>query len=77
MEDKLELKQGEKLIREGHQSKGPMAEKDIWTYSIIDSNNNKVGSVIHTDHTSINGFRCTQSIEQKDQNGKIIVDITW
>ena len=77
MEDKLKLKQGEKLIKEGHRSKGPLAETDIWTYSIIDEQNNKVGSVIHTDHTSINGFKRTQSVEQKDKDGNIIVDISW
>ena len=77
MEDKLKLKPGEKLVQENHRSKGPMAETDIWTYSIIDENSNKVGSVVHTDHTSINGFKRTQSIVQKDQNGNIVVDISW
>ena len=54
-----------------------MAETDIWTYSIWDANGNKVGSVVYTDHTSIKGFSRTQSVEQRDANGKIVVDITW
>ena len=77
MEDKLKLKQGEKLVSEGHRTKGPMAETDIWTYSIVDEKNNKVGSVVHTDHTSINGFRRTQTVEQKNQDGSVVVDISW
>ncbi len=47
MEGKLKLKKGEKLIQDVHRSKGPMAETDIWTYSIIDSKNNQVSTVTH------------------------------
>ncbi len=77
MEEKLKLNLGETLQQESHRSKGTMAETDIWTYLIIDHNGNKVGSVVHTDHTSIKGFHRTQSVEQRDSNGKIIVDLTW
>lgn len=77
MEDKLKLDQGETLKQESHRSKGTMAETDIWKYAILGANGDKVGSVVHTDHTAINGFRRTQSVEQRDANGKILVDETW
>ncbi|MBF6651035.1 hypothetical protein [Methylobacter sp. BlB1] len=77
MKEKLKLNSGETLKQESHRSKGTMAETDIWTYSILDSNGNKVGSVVHTDHTSIKGFNRTQSVEQRDSDGKVIVDVSW
>lgn len=77
MKDKIKLNHGETLKQESHRSKGTMAETDIWTYSVLDSNGNKVGTVVHTDHTSIRGFNRTQSVEQRDVNGNIVVDVTW
>ena len=77
METKIKLNPGDKLKQESHRSKGTLSETDIWTYAILDANDNKVGSVVHTDHTSIKGFQRTQSVEQSDSTGKIIVDVTW
>ena len=77
MVTKIKLNHGEKLERESHRSKGTLAQTDIWTYSILDVEGKKVGSVIHTDHTSIKGFQRTQSVEQRDSAGKIIVNVTW
>jgi len=77
MEDKLKLNTGDTLKQTNHRSKGTMGQTDIWSYDVLDSNQNKVGSVVHTDHTSLNGFQRTQSVEQRDVNGKIIVDISW
>ena len=77
MKEKLKLNPGEILKREAHSSKGTMAQTDIWTYAILDSSGRKVGSVIYTDHTSINGFNSTQSVEQFDANGKVVVDVSW
>ena len=77
MKDKLKLNSGDQLVQESHRTKGTMAETDIWTYSIVDASGNKVGSVTHTDHTSLRGFNRTQSVEQRDESGKLIVDLTW
>lgn len=77
MESKIKLAPGDTLQKESHRSKGSMSETDIWTYAIVDSNGNKVGSVVHTDHTSINGLHRTQSVEQRDSLGKIVVDVSW
>ena len=77
MRTRIKLAPGETLKEESHRSKGSMSETDIWTYVIVDSNGNKVGSVVHTDHTAIKGFHRTQSIEQRDATGKIVVDVSW
>lgn len=77
MEDHLKLNPGETLKQEAHRSKGTMAQTDIWTYAILDSSGIKVGSVIHTDHTAINGFNRTQSVEQRDGNGTVVVNVSW
>ena len=77
MRTKIKLAPGETLKEESHRSKGSMSETDIWTYAIVDSNGNKVGSVVHTDHTAIKGFHRTQSVEQRDTEGKIVVDVSW
>lgn len=77
MKTKIKLNPGEKLKQESHRSKGTLSETDIWTYAILDAYDNKVGSVVHTDHTSIKGFQRTQSVEQRDSTGKIIVDVNW
>jgi hypothetical protein len=77
MESKLKLKKGETLKQIQHRSKGPLAETDIYTYSIIDESGEVVGSVTHTDHTSINGFRRTQTVEQIDQFGNVVVKESW
>jgi hypothetical protein len=77
METKIKLNHGEKLQQESHRSKGSLSETDIWTYTVIDASGNKVGSVVHTDHTSIRGFQRSQSVEQRDANGKIILNISW
>ncbi len=77
MKDKIKLNPGETLKREGHRSKGTMGETDIWTYTVLDSSGNKVGSVIHTEHTSIRNLKRTQSVEQRDANGNLIVDVIW
>lgn len=77
MRDKLKLNDGDSLIQENHRSKGTMAETDIYTYSIIDAQGNKTGTVVHTDHTAIKGFQRTQTVEQRDISGVLIVDVSW
>ena len=74
---RLLLQDGETLSHENHRMKGPLQETDIDTYIILNSTGEKVGSVTHTDHTAINGFRRTQSIEQYDNTGELVVDVRW
>jgi hypothetical protein len=77
MRDKLKLNEGDTLKQESHRSKGSMAEMDIYTYSIMNSDGEIIGAVKHTDHTAIRGFRRTQTLEQKDASGNIVVDEAW
>lgn len=77
MKSRLKLNDGETLKHENHRSKGSMAEMDIYEYSIVNSNNETVGTVKHTDHTAIRGFKRTQTLEQTDSSGKVIVKASW
>lgn len=77
MESKLKLNAGDTLKQIGHKMKGSMQETDIWTYEILNRDGEVVGSVVHTDHTAIKGFRRTQTVEQKDSSGNVIVSTSW
>lgn len=77
MESKIKLNSGEELKFENSKSKGTMAQTDINHYSIINEAGDVVGTVIHEDHTSLNGFRRTQHVTQKDSDGNIIVQESW
>lgn len=77
MYDKLKLNDGDTLTQESQRSKGPMAEMDISTYSIINAQGTKVGSVVYTDHTAIRGGRRTQTVKQRDSSDTLIVDVSW
>ena len=77
METKLRLNDGETLKSTGHRSKGPLAETDIYSYEIVNTVGIVVGSVEHTDHTSINGLKRSQHVVQKDHAGNVIVEERW
>ncbi len=77
MESKLKLNQGDTLKEVNHRSKGPLAETDIYTYSIINLAREVIGTVEHTDHTSIKGFRRSQNVIQRDAAGNVIVEEHW
>lgn len=64
MRTKIKLNPGEELKHETSRSKGTMGQTDITTYSIINSEGEILGTVIHEDHTSLNGFRRTQHVTQ-------------
>lgn len=77
MQNRIKISNDEVLIEKSHRTKGPLSETDIWTYSIVNSLGEQVGTVVHEDHTSIKGFRRTQSVEQRDASGSIVVSETW
>ena len=77
METKICLNPGETLKPTGHLSKGPLAETDIYTYAIINEDGIEIGSIEHTDHTSINGLKRSQHVVQKDSTGNVIVEARW
>lgn len=77
METKIRLNPGETLKPAGHRSKGPLAETEIYTYAIINEDGIEIGSIEHTDHTSINGLKMSQHVVQKDSAGNVIVETRW
>lgn len=77
METKIRLNPGETLKPTGHRSKGPLAETDIYTYAIVNEDGIVIGSIEHTDHTSINGLKRSQLVVQKDSAGNVIVETRW
>lgn len=77
METKIRLNPGETLKPTDHRTKGPLAETDIYSYAIVNESGMEVGSVEHTDHTSIKGLNRSQQVIQKDSRGNVIVDVRW
>ncbi len=74
---KLILQDGDTLIREDHRTKGPLGETEIDTYAVLNVSGEKVGTVVHTEHTAIKGFARTQTIEQVDLDGKSLRSARW
>lgn len=77
MKSKLKLASGETLRHEGSRSEGFMGETDIASYSVIDVAGNVVGTVEHTQHTAVKGFRVSNAVVQRDLQGTILVDTSW
>ena len=77
MKEKLKLNPGDELRRDSSSVKGFMGETDITNYSILDATGNIVGSVEHTEHMAVKGFRVTNSIVQKDLEGNVLVKTSW
>lgn len=71
------LNDGEELKAKGSRSKGSLAETDIYSYEIVDSSGNVVGTAEHTHHTAIKGFKVTQTFTQRDADGNTIVEERW
>lgn len=77
MRSRIKLQQGESLKLESSRSKGTMGQTDIVAYSVVNENGEVVGSVEHEDHTSLNGFKRTQHVTQRDRSGRVIVQESW
>jgi hypothetical protein len=74
---KLILNDGESLENKRSYSKGSLSEDDITECSVVNSEGIEVGRVTYRDHTSIKGFRRTESVLQIDADGKVLVDEHW
>lgn len=75
--DKIKLNPGETLRFDRSHSKGSLGQEDINIYSVLNQDGIVVGTLEHRDHTSIRGFSRTESLIQKDNTGKLIVDEHW
>jgi len=74
---KLVMKDNDTVVLEKSRTKGPLGETEIDTYIVLNSAGEKIGSVIHTDHTAIKGFARTQTIEQYGLAGELLVRTSW
>lgn len=77
MRDKLKISEGDTLKFESSRSKGFMGETDVTDYTILDSSGNVVGTVEYTEHTAVRGLRTTNSVVQKDVQGKVVIQASW
>jgi hypothetical protein len=76
LEARLKLKDGETLKRTGSRTKGPLQETDITSYVILDAQGKEIGTVEHTEHTAIKGFKQSERIVRRDMAGTIVTDET-
>ena len=77
LEEKIDIQVGTSLNLVSSRQKGPMAETDIYMYSIIDPSGQIVGTVLHTDHTPLDGRGRIQTVVQKDSNGEVVLEKHW
>ena len=73
----LILAPGDTLSHAGFHPSGFMAEEDINTYFVIDSNGEKKGEVIVKDHMAVRGSRRTIQFTQRDTGGKTLKQDTY
>lgn len=74
---KVKLQDGEQLQRTRSATKGFMGEEDVNEYLIVNAKGETVGTVVHTDHTAVKGFRRTQTVRQVDSSGNVVTDERW
>lgn len=77
MQKNLKLNPGETLRFDSSRSTGFMGETDVSSYSILDASGNVVGNVEHTEHTAVKGFRVSNTVVQKSNDGTILVQHSW
>lgn len=73
---KLKLEEGETLRLDRARERGHLGQEEVESYSVIDRKGEVVGSVEHTNHTAVNGFRRTESVVQR-KAGVTLVDERW
>jgi hypothetical protein len=68
----------ESLRFEGRYDKGHMGQEEVENYSVLDLENNVVGSVRYVQHKSIKKpFRSSYHLVQMDASGKVIFEDRW
>ena len=77
IESRLKLCEGDTLKRKGHHTKGPLDETDIFTYDVVNSAGDLIGTVEHQEHTAIKGFTVTHTLCRYDMDGNVLIDERW
>jgi len=71
------LADGQQLKHTGYREKGFMGEKEFDDYDVVDATGAVVGSVTHHRHIAVRGFERSEMVEQRDADGKLIVNERW
>ena len=75
---KLKLAEGDKIRLDHKYKKGNLGQEEVEHYSVLNFDDEAIGSVQYTDHTSINAPFCRSiHVVQRDSNDQIIVDEKW
>jgi len=74
---RIKLNEGDSIKSKGSRSKGFMAETDIYSYDIINANDEIIGTATHTSHTNVKGGKVTNIIIQQDMSGNTITEERW
>ena len=74
---RLILSDDAQVVFKGRREKGSHGQEEIYSYDVFDASGASIGSVIYTEHVSLNGFRRSYRVVQKDENGKVLVDTWW
>lgn len=77
MQEKLKLNPGDTLRFDSSRSTGFMGETDISNYSVLDASGNVVGSVEHTEHMAVKGFRVSNTVVQRSKDGTVLLQQSW
>jgi len=75
--DRLILSEGQTLKHVSSREKGFMGETDVDTYDVVDVAGAVVGRVVYEKHIAVKGFRVTESVQQRDATGTVIVKTSW
>lgn len=77
MRDKLKLAEDDTLKYKSSRTKGFAGQTDITEYDILDAAGNLVGSVEFTEDVAVRGLRHTNTVVQRDAQGKVVVSTSW
>ncbi|ETR94527.1 hypothetical protein [Acinetobacter lactucae] len=68
--DKVELNEGEKILRGQKREKGHLGQEEIFPFTIVDSDGLEIGSGTYTEHTTIRGLHNSYHLEYTKKDGK-------
>jgi hypothetical protein len=54
-----------------------MGETDVYSYDIINENDELVGTAVHTNHANVKGGKVKNMIIQQDLSSNTVVEERW
>ncbi len=77
MLDRLKLEQGQTVRLVSSREIGFMGETDVTDYEILDADGKVVGTVELREHIAVRGFQKTNTVVQRDADGRTVVSESW